>query len=413
MPSSRKGYGRNFSLERMQPLMEALGNPQDSLRIIHIAGTSGKTSTAHYVADMISKTGKKAGLTISPHVDSVTERFQVNMRPISEKAFCRSLEQLLAKIESVTPRPTYLDILTAFAFWYFAKQKVDYAVVETGVGGLHDATNIAKPPNKVCVITDIGIDHTAILGHTVDRIAAQKAGIIRPHNVVFMYEQDEQIMRVIREVSDQQQAELHEIWPVKAGTLPTNLPLFQRRNWYLAWSVFSWTEEKDGLPELSESQLSASTETYIPARMEVIEHEGKTVVLDGSHNAQKLHALVASLKNRFPKQRMALLLGFMQTKQASLKKNIKELLPVANRIVATSFGTGIMPVDSAAPLRIAEHCEALGFEDWEIAKDPEAAFRELLNGNEKIILVTGSFYLLNHIRPLIMEKHDQGHRRNR
>src|SRR4030095_9231545 len=395
-----------MNLQRMQPLMEALGNPQDKLSIIHIAGTSGKTSTAYYIASMLTATGKKVGLTVSPHVDTITERFQVNLRPISEKTFCKSLELFFKRIENIRPQPAYLELLIAFAYWHFARAKVDYTGVETVFGGLHDATNIAKPPNKVCVITDIGLDHVTSLGSTLDRITAQKAGIIRPHNAVFMYEQDEQIMQVLREVSEQQQAELHEIWPVKSGELPKNMPLFQRRNWYLALSVFSWLQERDDLPELSEGQLAKTTQTYIPARMEEVAVGDKTVILDGSHNAQKLHALVASIRNKYPKQSLAVLVGFVQTKQASLREDLKELLPVTSHLVATGFSTGTRPTVSVPPLKIVEHSEALGFEAWEVAKSPEQAFRKLLRRKERIILITGSFYLLNHVRPLIMNGND-------
>lgn len=412
IPAVRQFTGKDVTLERMQPLMEALGNPQDKLSIIHIAGTSGKTSTAYYLASMLTAAGKRVGLTVSPHVDSITERFQINLRPITEKAFCKSLERFLRRIDGVKPRPSYFELLIAFAYWYFHRNGVDYAVIETGFGGLHDATNIAKPPNKVCVITDIGLDHTQILGSTLDRIAAQKAGIIRPHNAVFSYEQDEQIMQVLREVSEQQQAELHEIWPVKAGELPRNLPLFQRRNWYLAWLVFSWLQERDGMLALSEKQLAVTSQIYVPARMEEIEIAGKIVILDGAHNAQKLQALVASVKNKYPKQSLAVLVGFIQAKQATLREGLKELLPITSHLIATSFDTGAMQTGSVAPLKIVEHCEALGFEGWEIAKDPEQAFKKLLRRKEKVVLVTGSFYLLNHIRPLIMERNDTRYSRH-
>jgi dihydrofolate synthase / folylpolyglutamate synthase len=404
IPAVNKFTGKDITLQRMQPLMERLGNPQDRLKIIHVAGTSGKTSTAYYIASMLTASGKKVGLTISPHAYSITERFQINMRLISEKAFCKNLELFLKKIEGVSPKPSYFELLIAFAYWHFAKSKVDYAVIETGMGGLHDSTNVANKPNKVCVITDIGLDHMEFLGLTLSRIAAQKAGIIRPHNTVFSYEQNEQIMQVIREVCEQQQAELHEVWSLKAGDLPKNLPLFQRRNWYLAWSVFAWLRESDQLPGLTEQQLAQTSQTYIPARMEEIEIGGKIVILDGSHNAQKLHALVASIKKKYPKQKAAVLTGFIKTKQASLHEDLRELLPIASHLSATGFSTGGMPKDSMAPLKIVEHLDALGFENWEIAESPEKAFKKLLKRKEQIILVTGSFYLLNHIRPLIMSR---------
>jgi len=401
-----------YTLDNMKALMEYLGHPQNAYKAVHVAGTSGKTSTAHYLSALLRASGKKVGLSISPHVDEVNERVQINTHPLTEKKFCSEFRLFIRRIAKSEVRPSYFEVLVSFAFWEFAREKVDYAVIEVGLGGLLDGTNVMSRADKVCVITDIGYDHTAVLGKTLEAISAQKAGIILPTNVVFSYDQDEEIMNVLREVCDQQQAELHEIWPLKAAELPKNMPLFQRRNWYLALSVHHYLQERDGLPELDESLLSQTTTTYIPARMEILHYKEKTIILDAAHNPQKLSTLVKSIKHAFPKQPMACAVAFTRTKQSEVRDSLQELVKATSHLIATSFSskdTGRIATD---PLDIVDGCESLGFEAWELVPDPAEALRKLLGREEPVLLVTGSFFLLNHIRPLIMKLDDSTHSRH-
>jgi dihydrofolate synthase/folylpolyglutamate synthase len=390
-----------YTLERMVRLMDYLGNPQASYKIVHVAGTSGKSSTCYYIASMLRQAGKRVGLTVSPHVDEINERVQLNLKPLSEKRFVSEFGIFLRLVEESKIQPTYFELLAAFAFWEFARRKVEYAVVEVGLGGLLDATNVIDRRDKLCVITDIGLDHMEVLGRDVATIAAQKAGIVKPYNLVVSYEQGDEVMDVLREVCTQQQAELHEIWPLRSGDLPRDLPLFQRRNWYLALSAYNLVAERDDLPALGEAQLAKSTRTYIPARMEEVVYGDKTVILDGAHNAQKLHSLVSSIKRRYPKQQLPILVSFVTTKQSRIRQCLEELLPICERLVITTFTTENAEKVSVDPLRVVEHCESLGFDKWQVVADPVGAFRTLNRSRAPVVLVTGSFYLLNHIRPII------------
>lgn len=394
-----------YTLDRIRRLMDFLGNPQENYKTIHVAGTSGKTSTAYYLSSLLIESGQKVGLTVSPHIDEVNERVQIQNKPLSSSKYFSRLEKFLKLIEKSDVKPTYFELLVAFAYWVFAIEKVDYAVVEVGLGGLLDGTNVITRSDKVCVITDIGLDHTAILGKTLPEITAQKAGIIKPHNEVFMYEQDDAIMSVVREVCSQQQATFHEILPIGNKDLPKNLPLFQRRNWYLALSAFQFVAERDELNPPSEIVLANSTQTYIPARMEVLQIAGHTIILDGAHNAQKFKALVSSVKNQFPDKQIAILIGMVQGKGAGLQNNLRVLRPLIGHTIITAFvGQQDMQKLSIDPLKIAEAYDKLGLSDFEIIDDPEAAFNRLLARPETVLLVTGSFYLLNHIRPLLSKK---------
>ncbi|MEO8862893.1 MAG: Mur ligase family protein, partial [Candidatus Saccharimonadales bacterium] len=284
IPLTKEITGKDITLERMRPLMDHLGNPERGLCVIHIAGTSGKTSTAYYIASLLKQQGRTVGLTVSPHMDSVTERVQLDMQTLSEADFCMALSEFIDLLDSAPLQPTYFELLTAFAYWYFAKVGVDYAVVETGLGGLYDATNIAHGNNKVCVITDIGYDHMHVLGNTLPEIAAQKAGIIWPHNQVFSYPQPEEIMSVLEAKCLETHSILNVLSIIEHHDGPESLgalPLYQKRNWLLAKYVCDFVVERDGLQKLSSTQISSSIQIQVPGRMEIVKYLGKTIVMDG------------------------------------------------------------------------------------------------------------------------------------
>ena len=392
-----------YSLERIRTFLGYLGNPQNQYKVIHVAGTSGKTSTCYYLASILKEHNKKVGMTISPHVDEINERVQIDLKPLPEKEFCKQLSTFLELVEKSATSLTYFELLVAFAFWQFANKEVDYAVVEVGMGGLLDGTNVITRDDKICVITDIGLDHTEVLGETLAKITAQKAGIIQPHNEVFTHKQADEIMEVMRTTAAKQQAKLNEIDSVDATALPQALPLFQQHNWYLAFTVGEWLAKRDSLKPLNAAQLVASTEVYIPARMEVIPYDGQTIIVDGSHNVQKLQVLVDSIDNRFPDQQMATLVSFVQRKEQALRNNLEVLLPKTSHLIVTTFaGAQDLPNTSVDPTKIAEQCKQLGFINYEIIANPEEAFTQLISRPEPILLITGSFYLLNHIRPLLL-----------
>ncbi len=396
---------RKYTLEGMVELMEYLGNPQNKLKVIHVAGTSGKTSTGYYAAAMLRVVGYKVGLTVSPHIDEVNERVQINGKPMGEAPFCKELNNFLKLVEEFDGKPSYFEVLIAFMYWLFAKTGVDYAVVEVGLGGLLDGTNVIQRADKVCIITDIGLDHTQVLGKTIEEIAAQKAGIIYPHNTVFSYQQDENVMAVIREVCEQNQAELHEIIQPDSRKTPAELPLFQRRNWYLASRTIQYVLERDAKPLLTQEQLQTTAQTLVPARMEIFQIGSKTVIVDGSHNEQKISTLLKSIRHKYPDQPLAALVSFGHNKSTSLQANLSLLSGAANHIIVTVFKLGQDEIRTAVnPKKIVEICHRLGYNEASINMDPAEAFRELLDRPEHLLLVTGSFYLLNHVRPLILNR---------
>ncbi len=388
-----------YTLERIGKLMDFLGNPQNDYKIIHVAGTSGKTSTCYYVAALLKQAGIKTGLSVSPHIDELNERTQIQLEPLSEARFCKEFAIFHNIVQQSGISPTYFELLTAFAFWEFKRAKCEYAVIEVGIGGLLDATNVIFSKDKLAVITDIGLDHQEVLGKSLPEIAAQKSGIIKPYNSVVSYNQAQDVMEIIRQAASRQHAELHEILPIKNSQLPEALSLFQRRNWYLAVATYKILASKNNLPELNQNQLLDSTSVYIPARMEILQFTDKTVILDGSHNQQKLETLVGSLTDKYPHQKFTILASFVNTKQDSLVGCIKALMPICDQLIITTFATENNEKASTDPSKVVAACESVGLGQWRIILHPEKAFEELLHASSSVVLVTGSFYLLNHIRP--------------
>lgn len=394
--------GKNYKLETMQQLMEYLGNPQNKLKVVHVAGTSGKTSTSYYIAAMLYAGGFKTGLTVSPYVEEINERVQINGEPLGEEYFCEYLAEFLDIVNTFNKKPSYFELLVAYSFWVFAKMGVEYAVIEVGLGGLRDSTNVVDREDKICVITDIGFDHTNILGNTLAEIASQKAGIILPGNDVYMFSQPAEVMQTVEGNCKQQNAILHVLEQTNSYSFLLDLPLFQQRNWQLAYNVTENILAKQQKKPLSTQQKIATAHIQIPGRMDVLQVAGKIVILDGSHNAQKIGALVKSIKNAYPGRKVSTILSLGHNKTAILEDVLKPIVGISSSIVVTKFSFGQdefrLPID---PEIIVDSLSSAGYNTAYCEPDPAKAFYKTLGSDERIILVTGSFFLLNNIRPLV------------
>lgn len=397
---------RPYSLAVMRELMQALGNPQNKYPVVHVAGTSGKTSTAYYVAALLQQTGQKVGLTVSPHIDQINERVQIDLVPLPETEYCKELEAFLKIINklsiSSTIKPSYFELLVAFAFWVFDRQGVDYAVVEVGMGGLLDGTNVITRPDKICIITDIGLDHTQQLGSTIQAIARQKAGIIHVQNQVFSYKQSDVVDKVISTVATAQQAQIQWLDAVTMIEGMDSLPLFQQRNFGLAIRTVDWLLQRDKLPELSVQQRQKAMHTLVPARMEKVSVGNKTIIMDGAHNEQKMDSLVQSFQQQYPGQQAAVLLSIVEYKAEAVAGLLSILKPITGQLILTEFQGQQDTPKKSIPLRVMqEAANAAGYQNVIAIISPEKAYQELLKTNSPLGIITGSFYLLNHIRPSI------------
>lgn len=386
-----------YSLDRIQKILKELGDPQEKFKTIHIAGTSGKTSTAYYIAAMLDKAGYSVGLSVSPHIEKVSERAQLNLNSLPEKEFCQEFSECVKAIESFRVKPTYFELFVAFAFWLFAKRKVDYAVIEVGLGGLLDATNAVNRKDKICVITDIGFDHTKILGETLGEITRQKAGIIHPNNQVFMLDQPQEISGLIKQISKKNNAQLI-IFKNAFSYLSDNLPEFQRRNWSLAKQVCASIFQTSGI-NLSDAQWIETTKINIPGRFEELNYNGKKIILDGAHNNQKMSYLIKSLKNKYPNKKLAFLIALATHKKSHLNEITGLIDKTANHVIITSFNAS---QDSSHKSLAPDNIETkLQFVESEIELELDRALNKLLARDEDILVVTGSLYLIGAVKKLL------------
>jgi dihydrofolate synthase/folylpolyglutamate synthase len=392
----------NYTLETMKKLMTYLGNPQDSLKVIHIAGTSGKTSTAYYVTSLLKGAGYSTGLSISPHIHQVSERAQIDLMPLVEQDYCVQLSEFIDLVYKSGLEPSHFELMVAFAYWLFHRRKVDYAVIEVGLGGLLDGTNVVTSPDKICVITDIGFDHVEILGDTLAKITAQKAGIIHQSNDVFMYQQSDEVMDVVNQVIQKRDARLHAILP-KKGNAHADLPPFQIRNFFLAKTVVEFTLKRDGKVAISDSQEEKASLVHIPGRMDVQSYHGKTLIMDGAHNEQKITALVEAVKAQFVDQDITMLVAFGQNKQASVSKSLSLLRQLGSTIIVTQFMKGQDEVRTAIdPDELANLAKQAGFRAVTVEPNPINALQLLQQSDTAVNLIAGSFYLLENYQDIIL-----------
>lgn len=387
--------GKDVTVDRMWPLLARAGNPQERLRVVHIAGTSGKTSTAYFIAALLHEAGQTVGLSVSPHVSSITERLQFNGAPSDETTFCRLFDEFITVMgEGIDA--TYFELMITFVLWAFDHEGVEWVVLETGLGGMHDSTNVFTQLDKLCVITDIGLDHQAILGDTIPEIAAQKAGIIQSGNDVFMYRQSREVMDVFEKRAATMNAHLHVAESGEIGTIP--LPVFQQRNWALAKVVYDFIAERDGLPILDEEQLAAS-QISVPGRMQEVQRGSQLFILDGAHNEQKMAAFVDSFRARYPEKRVPLLLAMKRGKDHAAVINI--LRPIAGSVICAGFKSlQDMPIVSIDPEELAVLCRDAGLEA-EVAGSIAEGLNRLAAKNEPVNVVTGSFYMLGEVSRLL------------
>lgn len=388
-----------FALEDMQELLHELSDPQEKPRVVHVAGTSGKTSTCYFMESMLRAANQKTGLTVSPHVDNVNERAQINGQPLSEQKFVKLFEKFTNQPPIKKIQITYFGMLVAFAFWVFAQESVDYAVIEVGMGGRTDGTNVINDPNKIVIITDIGLDHTKFLGKDLASIATEKAGIIKPGNHVFVARQSDEVMEVFARTAYEQNAVLHVLPRENILQAPEHLPPFQKRNWALARLAFDFIARRD---KLEYKNILSTANIKVPARMEAFSKNDKTIITDGSHNAQKIGALVGGLQQNYPDQKFAVMASFVSDKDVTLQESLAQLHKVSDTLIATTFaGNQDTKREPINPVKIHEVAREVGFTKTFVEPNPLTAFALLYAQPEKNLLITGSFFLLNHVRPLL------------
>lgn len=400
-------FGIRPGLERIEALCRALGDPQERLQFVHVGGTNGKGSVSTMLSEMLRAEGKRVGLFTSPYVVHFLERIQVNGAPVSEAAFAETvtrLEPIVNRLAAQDRQPTEFEVITAAAFDLFAAEHCDVVVLEVGLGGRLDSTNVIDTP-LVSVITSISLDHMAILGDTVEQIAAEKAGIIKPNGKTVCYpDQPGSVMDVIRAacVDKQNSFTVPELAAVKT----VKNDLFGTRFFYegteYETAMGGAHQIKNAVTAIEAARLLGVSlpsvqvglkRAKLPARQEVI-HEKPLVLLDGGHNEDGGRVLAESLKQAGLTGRVTAVLGMMADK--SIDDYLKNVAPLCKKIVAVPVADNLRAQTAEKLRAMAEpYCPAVTACD-NACKAIDLVESKIPEG--ECLLVCGSLYLAGEAR---------------
>lgn len=364
----------NLGLERISALLELLGNPQDELKFFHVAGTNGKGSVCSIMASVLQEAGKSVGLYTSPHIFNYTERIKINGVEISKEDFARLVFDICTLAENNNIHLTEFEILTAVMFKYFADKSVDVVVLETGLGGRYDATNVIK--NNLCaVITHIELDHTERLGNTKDKIAFEKAGIIKPNCPVVTCEGYE----AIKDRADECNSLFLMVAPFENTDNLSLKGTFQQENLSLALAAVRLV-----FPDIPENLIQEGLKKVKhPCRFQLI---GENLIVDGSHNPNGAMALRESLDFYYPDKKRRFVFGCLRNKD--YKKMMEILFDKNDEIYFNHFSHQ----NSASFDELQQACSF-------VAKT-FTSLSDLEKRDDTLTIVCGSFYMLNEVIPL-------------
>ncbi|MCL0087272.1 bifunctional folylpolyglutamate synthase/dihydrofolate synthase [Dehalococcoidia bacterium] len=403
------GYAARFDLQRMEDLLRRLGSPHLGTRTIHIAGSKGKGSTAAMIASALTVAGFRTGLYTSPHLHTMRERIRMDGQLIAEHEFAGLLFEMKPEIEATnrgqTEELSTFEILTAMAFHHFQKQRADFLVVEAGLGGRLDATNVVS--SEVCVVTSISRDHTAVLGDTIPQIAAEEAGIIKPGVTVVSSPQVAEAAKVIRKLCLKKGAELimvgEEItWQGRESSLDgqslevrgrkgeyhLTIPLLGEHQIENAATAVAALETLD---IAKDHIISGLANVYWPGRVEVLRKE-PLLIADGAHNDDSARRLKETLERYFQFDRAILVMGISADKDSPAI--IAELAPFFDKVITTAARHPRAAAAKALAQEFARHgVEAQAVEN--VAQAVSEALAEA--GKRDLICATGSLFLVAEV----------------
>lgn len=402
--SCNKFGGKKDDLARMRTLLKTLGSPERLYPVVHIAGTNGKGSTAAIAARILECAGYRTGLFTSPFLVRFNERIRVNGAEIPDSQLVRLCETVRAACEIVVAEgfahPLEFEVVTALGFLYFVQQKVDIAVIEVGIGGLLDSTNVVDP--AVCAITPIGFDHTRILGGTIEEIAAQKAGIIKENRPVVLSQQAfPEAADAVRRAAAEKHAEVLETAPFPCTfhrnglTMPDGTTLFiagEHQAINLACAL--------GIVEALQKQGFAISEDAVRHGIETARWDGRCqwlddrFLIDGAHNAAGAKVLCDYLSRFVLPEKITLLYAAMRDKDISAC--VRQLAPLCARVVTTD----IMPVRGESCEALCERFRSQGVRDVTAVSDPRAALalcKDLAKKDGGVAVACGSLYLAGFV----------------
>ncbi|MFO8068813.1 MAG: folylpolyglutamate synthase/dihydrofolate synthase family protein [Alkalibacterium sp.] len=410
--NTNRGNGRKESLDRMQHLLDKIGNPEKALSFVHIAGTNGKGSTASFVSEILVQANIKTGVFTSPHLEKINERIRIDGAFITDEGFIKTTEQVAAVVDEVEQecgdRLYSFEILTAVALLHFYQQKCELVVLEAGIGGRLDATNTIPTP-EVAIVTSIGMDHTRVLGETLEKIASEKAGIIKGNGDVVLPRFIPSIDQVFKEVAENKKAFIHSVSEenVKELSVTEDGSTFsykqftalkvgmvgrhQVNNALLAIEAALILKNK-GYTITDENISQGIEATYWPGRMEKIQ-VNPTVFIDGAHNPEGVAVLRESIETLFPNERLTIIVGMMKDKD--YMHMIEDILPFTKKVYTVSPD----PYRGFPARVVAKQLQRKGIEADPFDSTKEVV--EFLKGQKasnEIIIVFGSLYLIGDIK---------------
>jgi dihydrofolate synthase/folylpolyglutamate synthase len=372
-----------FRLDRMREMLPVLGDPLSSTPIVHVAGTSGKGSTATAIASILTAGGYRTGLHTSPYLQVATEKLQIDHELIDANAFATLVDSTLDLLEGEGFQPSYGQLWMAMVLTWFEQEAVDVAVIEVGSGGRFDLSNVVHP--LVSVITEIGFDHMDTLGATIEEIAWHKAGIIEPVTPVVAAVSDRTALQVIAGEAHQQGADLHRIIPTPGDFRRTNEATAR-----LAVELLDFDIDREDIEDgLSHDRL--------PGRAETVQTD-PVAILDGAHNPQKIAALLQWLAREQGQTHPVTVCGFLEAKDT--RAMLHALAQTSSTLILTE--PIIDGKDPAGAEQLAEIAAELDFTGpVHVETDPNAAVAvglELARRTGQPLLVTGSLYLVGNVR---------------
>lgn len=407
-----KKFGSRPGLERITRLLELLGNPQSNLKVILVGGTSGKGSTCKFIESILREAGYKVGLFTKPHLSAFTERFVVNGRRISEEKVAEFVGMAKPLCRKLEEHPTFFEMNTALAYDYFAKNEVDFAVMEVGMGGRLDSTNVVVP--LVSVVTNVGLEHTKILGDTVAKIAREKAGIVREGGVLITASDDPEALRVFRDVCSAKKARLvlaggriisskshglsgQEFTDKKYGKLKIRLlGGHQLKNAAVALHAIEEAPVKTGKTQIRNGLLKARW----PGRLEVVRKK-PLVLLDCAKDPLSMGALRESL---LPIKRGKLFLVLSISSDKKISMMLDAIMPIVDSVVVTKHG---MMGRAALPRQLARTIRSkFPAVPVMVVNNPKHAVENALRlaSPRDTVCITGSMFLVAEARELWFPK---------
>lgn len=409
-------FGSRPGLERITELLEKLGNPQNGMKFIHIAGTNGKGSCAAMTASVLKAAGYKTGLFTSPYLYRFNERMQINGKQIDDDVLAADVSLVKIAADAMADHPTEFELMTAAAMVWFKEQNCDIVVLEVGLGGRLDATNVIKAP-EACVIMNIGLDHTAVLGNTVEQIAEEKAGIIKPGADCVLYQQSQSVTEIVRERCDEVGArlhvadfsELHSEFDSLFGQSFTYrgevyaLPLLganQLRNAAVVLELVEVLRRRGWALDQSDVEHGLYAVSW-PGRFELVNDE-PCFIVDGGHNPQCAQTVADNLARYFPGRRITLLVGVLADKDYPAMLAALDTQAAAY-IAATPLSPRALPA-----AELGDYLKRFGKPVTVCADPAQAAELALAHAApEDVICAVGSLYMAGAIRMDLRRDHNE------